>query len=113
MEGQDRVVGLDDGIRHLRGRNDGVRAHDSVRVLLTGLGDQKCSHTGSGTTTEGVDELEALKAIASLSLLTNDIQDGVDQLSTLGVVTLGPVVTSSGLTEDKVVRSEELTERSS
>merc|ERR1719310_1267900 len=31
-------------------------------------------------------------------------------LSTFGVVTLGPVVTGTGLTEDEVVWSEELTE---
>ena len=58
-------------------------------------------------------DLEALKAIAALSLLTDDIEDGVDKLGTLGVMTLGPVVTGTGLSEDEVVGSEELTERSS
>jgi len=57
-----------------------------------------------------VDELESLKAVAALSLLTDDIQDGVDQFGTLSVVTLGPVVTSSGLTENEVIGTEELTE---
>ena len=55
-------------------------------------------------------DLEALKAVTALSLLTDDIEDGVDELSTLGVVTLGPVVTGTGLTEDEVVGAEELTE---
>merc|ERR1711970_1041600 len=36
----------------------------------------------------------------------------VDELSTLGVVTLGPVVTGTSLSENEVVGSEELTERS-
>ena len=49
--------------------------------------------TGTRTTTKGVDELESLKAVAALGLLTHDIQDGVDQLGALGVVALGPVVT--------------------
>ena len=55
-------------------------------------------------------ELEALEAVAGLSLLADDVEDGVDELSTLSVVTLGPVVTGSGLAEDEVVRAEELAE---
>ena len=58
-------------------------------------------------------DLEALEAVASLSLLSGDVEDGVNEFSTLSVVTLGPVVSGSGLTEDEVIRSEELTEGSS
>ena len=43
----------------------------------------------------------------------SDIQNLVDQLGTLSVVTLGPVVASTGLTEDEVVGTEELTEGTS
>jgi hypothetical protein len=57
-----------------------------------------------------VDELEALQTVASLSLLTDGVEDGVDELSTLSVVSLGPVVTSTRLSEDEVVWAEELTE---
>ena len=53
-------------------------------------------------------DLEALEAVAALSLATDDIEDLVDQLSTLGVVTLGPVVSSTGLAEDEVIGAEEL-----
>jgi hypothetical protein len=60
-----------------------------------------------------VGDLETLEAIATFGFLSNDIKDGVDKLGTLGVMTLGPVVTGTGLTEDKVVWSEELTEWSS
>jgi hypothetical protein len=49
-----------------------------------------------------------LQAVAGLGLLAHDVQDGVDQLGTLGVVTLGPVVARAGLAEDKVVRAEDL-----
>ena len=55
-------------------------------------------------------DLETLEAIATLSFLTDNIEDGVDELGTLGVVTLGPVVTGTSLSEDEVVWSEELTE---
>ena len=57
-------------------------------------------------------DLEALQAIAALSLLPGDVEDGVDELSALGVVALGPVVSGSGLSEDEVVGPEELSERS-
>ena len=87
MERKDSVVGLNNGIGHLGGGDDGESGHHAIGVLLTDLGDQKRTHTGSGTATERVAELEALEAIAAFGLLADNIQDGVDQLSTLGVVT--------------------------
>merc|ERR1711881_355419 len=112
MDREGGVVWLDNGIRDLRGWEDGESFHDSVWVLFSDLGDQKSSHTGTGTTTQRVTDLETLKAIATFSFLSNDIEDGVDQFSTFSVVTLGPVVTGTGLSEDEVVWSEELTEGS-
>jgi len=110
MHGEGSVVWLDDGIRDLWRWEDGEGFHDSVWVFFSDLGDQEGTHTGTGTTTQRVADLETLKAIATFSLLSNDIEDGVDKFSTFSVVTLGPVVTSTGLTEDEVVWSEELTE---
>jgi len=92
---------------------DGESGHDSVWVLLTDLGDEEGSHTGTGTTTEGVGDLETLETIATFGLLSDNVEDGVNKLGTFGVVTLGPVVTGTSLTEDEVVWSEELTEWSS
>jgi hypothetical protein len=57
-----------------------------------------------------VGDLETLEAIAAFSFLSDDVEDGVDEFSTFGVVTLGPVVTGTSLAEDEVVWSEELTE---
>merc|ERR1719324_2317270 len=113
MHGEGSVVGLDNGVGDLGGRDDGEGDHLSVGVLLTDLRDEEGSHAGAGTATKGVGDLEALEAVAALSLLADDVEDGVDELSTLGVVTLGPVVTGTGLAEDKVVGSEELTEGTS
>ena len=113
MDGKGGVVWLDDGIRDLWGRHDGESGHDSIWVLFSDLGDEEGSHTGSGTTTEGVGDLETLEAIATFGFLSDDIEDGVDELGSLGVMTLGPVVTGTGLSEDEVVWSEELTEWSS
>jgi len=60
-----------------------------------------------------VTDLESLKTVTSLGLLSDDVEDLVDELGSLSVVTLGPVVTSSRLTEDEVVWSEQVTERTS
>ena len=110
MDGEGSVVWLDDGIRHLGGWHDGVGNHLSVWVLFSDLGDEEGSHTGSGTTTKRVGDLESLKAVTALSFLSHNIKDGVDEFGSLGVVTLGPVVSSTGLSEDEVVWSEELSE---
>merc|ERR1712010_442939 len=113
MDGKGGVVWLDDSIRHLGGWHDRVGNHLSVWVLFSDLGDEEGSHTGSSATTEGVGDLESLKAVATFSFLSDDIEDGVNELGTFGVVTLGPVVTGTSLSEDEVVWSEELSEWSS
>ena len=110
MDGEGGVVGLDDGVGNLGGWHNGESGHDSIWVLFSDLGDEEGSHTGSGTTTEGVGNLETLKAIATFSFFSNDIEDGVDKFGTLGVMTFSPVVTGTGLSEDEVVWSEELSE---
>jgi hypothetical protein len=102
------VVGLNDSIRHLGRGDHRVCGHDTIGVLLSHLGDEEGSHTRSGTTTHGVGELESLEAVAGLGLLSDNIKNGVDQLGTLGVVSLGPVVTSTGLSEDEVIGAEQL-----
>ena len=77
-------------------------------VLFSDFGDEEGSHAGSSSSTEGVGDLETLEAVAAFSFLSHDVEDGVDQFCTFGVVTLSPVVSGSGLTEDEVVRSEKL-----
>ena len=112
MHGERSVVRLNHGVGHLGGREDRERKHDSVGVLLTDLGDEKSSHTGSRTSSHGVGDLESLKAVARLGLLSDDIQNGVNELGTLGVMSFGPVISGSGLSEYKVIGTEELSERS-
>jgi hypothetical protein len=48
-----------------------------------------------------------LEAVAVLRLLAHDVEDGVDELGALGVVSLGPVVAGAGLSEDEVVGAED------
>lgn len=113
VNGESSVVRLNDGVRDLGGGNNREGSHHAVGELLTDLGDKERTHTGTGTTTEGVSDLEALEAVAALGLTADNIQDLVDELGTLSVVTLGPVVASTRLAENEVVGAEKLTERTS
>lgn len=147
VDGEGGIVGLNNSVRNLRrlvgdhcrkelvcrtdlGRWDnGECAHHTVGVLFTNLGDQKGAHTRAGTTTERVGDLKSLKAVGALSLLADDIEDRVDELSSLGIVwgstsnfpegngigkrltSFRPVVTSAGLTKDEVVGAEQASKR--
>ena len=82
-----RVVGLDDRVRHLGRRDHGVRRHDAVGVLLADLRDEERAHAGARAAAHGVDELEALEAVAGLGLLAHDVEDRVDELGAFRVVT--------------------------
>mmetsp|Transcript_20232 Transcript_20232/g.46851 ORF Transcript_20232/g.46851 Transcript_20232/m.46851 type:complete len:400 (-) Transcript_20232:106-1305(-) len=106
VDGQSRIVGLNNSVRNFGGRNNTVSAHDTIRVLFTNLGNQESSHTRACSTSHGMCDLETLKHITSLSLLTHHLHDSIHKLGALRVVTLGPVVTSAALTEHKVVRAE-------
>ena len=113
MDGESSVVRLHNGVRDFGGWHDGEGGHHSVGELLADLRDQKRTHTGASSTTKGVGDLKTLEAVAALSLASDDIENLVDQLGTLSVVTLCPIVTSTRLAENEVVGAEELSERSS
>lgn len=110
MNGEGSVVWFDDGIGDLWRWNDGESGHHSVWEFFTDLGDQEGTHTGTSSTTEGVGDLETLEAVATFGFSADDVQNLVDKLGTLSVMTLGPVVSGTGLSEDEVVWTEELTE---
>jgi hypothetical protein len=113
MDRQGGIVWLDDGIGNLGRWDNRESGHHTVGELLANLGDQERTHTSTSSTTERVGDLETLEAVTALSLTANNIENLVDEFSTLGVMSLCPVVTGTRLTEDEVVRAEELTERTS
>lgn len=88
----------DHEVSYLGGRHHAEGVHDTVGVLLADLADEKGSHARSSSSTQRVGELETLQAVAAFRLFADHIQDWVHQLSSLCVVTLGPVVTSTALT---------------
>jgi hypothetical protein len=111
MDRQSGVVRFNNGIRYFRRGNNGESFHNSIGVFFSNFGDQKSSHTRSGTTTQGVSDLETLKAITTFSFFSNDVQNGIDKFSTFSVMSLSPIVTGTSLTENEVIGSEKLTER--
>jgi hypothetical protein len=56
-----------------------------------------------------VTNLETLEAVTSFSFLSYNIENWINELSTFSVVTFSPVVTSTSLTKDEVIWSENLT----
>merc|ERR1719458_2106630 len=111
VHGKSGVVRLNNGVRHLGGWEHGEGKHNPVGVFLTDLGDKRSTHARAGSATHGVGDLETLEAIARLRLFADNIQNGVNQLGSFGVVALGPVVASTSLAENEVVRTEQLSER--
>ena len=112
VNGESGVVRLNNGVGHLRRGNDGESGHHTVGELLTDLGDEEGTHTGTSAATKRVGDLEAckdnqrmssawrvtsqsrshlrnlltLETVSALSLLADDIKDRVDELSSLGVI---------------------------
>jgi hypothetical protein len=111
VDRENSVIRFNDSVGNLGGGNNRVSAEHTIRVLLTNLGEQKRTETGTSTTTKRVAELETLEAVSVFSLLADDIQDGLDKLGSLGIVTLGPGITGTRLSKDEVVRAEELSVR--
>lgn len=67
----------------------------------------------SAELTASHDITHSLKAVGALSLLADDVHDRVDELSSFGVVTLGPIVSGRRLTKDVRAGVEQSTERAS
>ena len=110
VERQSGVIRFDNGIRNLGGRHDGKGSHHTVWEFLSDLGQQKRSHTGTGTTSERVRELETLKMVAVFDFSADYVDSLLNELSTFGVMTLGPVVSGASFSGDKVVGAEKLTQ---
>jgi len=113
MNGKGSVIWFYNGIGDFWGWEYGESFHNSVWIFFSDFRDKEGTHTRSSSTTKGVCDLETLEAITTFSFFSYNIEYRVNEFSTFGIVTFGPVVTGSSLSEDKVVRSKELTEWSS
>jgi hypothetical protein len=105
--GEDRVVGLDNG-----GGDLGRRVDTELELALLAVVDREALHeegteTGTGTTTEGVEDEEALETRAVVGDVAHLVEDLVNEFLADGVVATGVVVRSILLASDHLLRVEE------
>jgi len=107
--GEDSVVWLDDSGGDLRGWV-GTETELGLLTVVDGKTlKEEGTETGTGTTSDGVEAHEALKASTLVGELANAVEGEVDDLLTDGVVTAGVVVGSILLAGDELLRVVELT----
>jgi len=106
--GEDRVVGLNDGGGDLRRGVDGETELGLLAVIDGKSLEEERAETGAGTTTDGVEDEEALETSALISELSDTVEAEINNLLTDGVVTTGEVVGGILLTRDELLGVEEL-----
>jgi len=106
--GQDGVVWLNNGGGNLWGWVDGESELGFLTVVNGKSLEEKGSETGTGTSTDGVEDEETLETSALIGELSDSIEAEIDDLLTDGVVTSGEVVGSILLTRDELLWVEEL-----
>jgi len=105
---ENRVVGLDD-----RGGDGGGGVDGELELALLAVVDREALHeegaeAGAGSTTEGVEDEEALEAAAVVGEPADPVDDVVNHLLANGVVTAGVVVGGILLAGDELLGVEEL-----
>jgi len=108
VSGQDRVVGLNDGGGDLGGGVDGETELGFLSVIDGESLEEEGSETGTGTTSNGVEDEETLETSALIGELTDSVEAEVDNLTSNGVVTTGEVVGGILLSGDELLGVEQL-----
>jgi alkanesulfonate monooxygenase SsuD/methylene tetrahydromethanopterin reductase-like flavin-dependent oxidoreductase (luciferase family) len=106
--GQDGVVGLDDRGGGLR---SGINAELELALLAVVDGQtlhEESTETRTGTTTEGVEDEEALETNTVVGNTADLVKDAIDELLADGVVATGVVVGSILLASDHHLGVEEV-----
>ena len=106
--GENGVVGFDDGGGDLGRRVDGVAELGLLAIVDGEAFEKKRTETGTGTTTDGVEDEETLETGAVVSELADAVEAEVDDFLTDGVVTTGVVVGGVFLAGDELFGVEEL-----
>jgi hypothetical protein len=107
--GEHRVVGLDDSGGDLGGGVDGESEFGLLAIVNRQTFQEEGSETGTGTSTDGIEDQETLETSAVVGELTNAVQAHVDNLLANGVVTTSEVIGGIFLTRDELFRVEQLT----
>jgi hypothetical protein len=106
---QNGVVGLNDGSRDLRGREDSETQLGLLAVVNGQALQEEGAETRASTTTDSVEDEETLETSAVVSQLADTVEDEIDHLLANGVVTTSVVAGSILLARDELLRVEELT----
>ncbi len=108
VSGEDGVVGLNNSGGDLGGGVDGETELGFLTVIDGKSLEEERSETGSGTTTDGVEDEETLETSALIGELSDSVEAEIDDLLTDGVVTTGEVVSGIFFTRDELLGVEEL-----
>jgi hypothetical protein len=106
--GEDGVVWLNNGGGDLWGWVDGETELGFLTVIDGKSLEEEGTESGTGTTTDGLEDKETLETSALIGELSDSIEAEIDDLLTNGVVTSGEVVGSIFFTGDELLWMEEL-----
>ena len=90
--GEDGVVRFNNGGGDLRGGVDGESELGFLTVIDGESLEEERSETGSGTSTDGVEDHESLETSALIGELSDSVEAEIDDFTTDGVVSSGEVV---------------------
>jgi len=107
--GEDGVVGLNNSGGNLGGGVDGESKLGLLSVINRKTLKEEGSETGTGSSTDGVENEETLETGTVVSKLSDAVEAKVDDFLTDGVVTTGKVVSGILFTGDQLLGVEELT----
>ena len=107
LGGEDGCEGLDNGGGDLRSRVDAELELALLAVVDGETLHEEGTETGTGTTTEGVEDEEALETRAVVGDVADLVEDLVNELLADGVVATGVVVRGILLAGDHLLRVEE------
>jgi len=105
---QDGVVRLNDGGGHLGGGVDGESELGFLAVIDGESLEEERSETGSGTSTDGVEDEETLETSALIGELADSVEAEIDDLTSDGVMSTGEVVGGILLSGDELLGVEQL-----
>jgi len=108
VSGEDGVVWLNNSGGDLRGWVDGESELGLLTVIDGESLEEERSETGSGTSTNSVEDEETLETSALISELSDSVEAEINDLTSDGVVTSGEVVGGILLSGDELLGVEEL-----
>ena len=108
VSGEHGVVWLDNGGGDLWGWVDGETELGFLTVINGKSLEEKGSESGTGSSTDGVEDEETLKTSALIGKFSDSIEAEIDDFFTNGVMSSGEVVSSIFFTGDKLFWMEQL-----